>query len=91
MLYLVGFWPSNRKDKKEKKGEKKTSNNSKLTKVAQVQQQDETSSVNSQNSGFESNDFNKMVGSMEGLNQIPSNITKSKCVNIYFFCKIHCP
>jgi len=80
IIYLIGFWPSNRKDKKEKKGEKKTSNNSKLNKNAQIQQPDETGSVHSQNSAFEANDFNKMMGSMDGLNQIPTNLTKSKCV-----------
>ncbi len=83
IIYLVGFWPSNRKDKKDKKDEKKRSNNSKPSKIAQIQQQqqhDETSSVNSQNSAYETNDFNKMMGSMDGLNQIPTNITKSKCV-----------
>jgi hypothetical protein len=86
IIYLIGFWPSNRKDKKEKKDEKKRSNNSKQSKIAQIQQQqhDETSSNNSQNSAFETNDFNKMMGSMDGINQIPSNITKSKCVIILF-------
>ncbi|CAF0827499.1 unnamed protein product [Rotaria sp. Silwood1] len=75
-----GFWPSNRKEKKEKKADKKTSNNSKLTKTAQLQQQhDETGSVNSQNSAFETNDINKMMGSMDGLDQISSTRTKSKC------------
>ena len=85
LIYLIGFWPSNRKDKKEKKSEKKTSNNSKLSKITQIQQQqpDETGSVHSQNSGFETNDFNKMMGSMDGINQITSNITKSKCVIIF--------
>jgi len=85
IIYLIGFWPSNRKDKKDKKDEKKRSNNSKPSKVTQIQQpqHDETGSVNSQNSGFETNDFNKMMGSMEGLNQIPSSITKSKCVIIF--------
>jgi FtsZ-interacting cell division protein ZipA len=84
IIYLIGFWPSNRKDKKEKKDEKKRSNNSKASKTTQIQQQqhDETGSVHSQNSAFETNDFNKVMGSMDGLNQIPSNITKSKCVII---------
>ncbi len=85
IIYLIGFWPSNRKDKKEKKDEKKRSNNSKASKTTQIQQQhDETGSVHSQNSAFETNDFNKVMGSMDGLNQIPSNITKSKCVIILF-------
>ncbi|CAF1417816.1 unnamed protein product [Rotaria sordida] len=85
--FKVGFWPSNRKDKKEKKADKKTSNNSKTTKTAQLQQQhqqqnqqhDETGSVNSQNSAFETNDINKMMGSIDGLDQISSNRTKNKC------------
>jgi hypothetical protein len=80
-IYLIGFWPSNRKDK-NKKDDKKRSNNSKPSKNTQAQQQDETSSVHSQNSAFENNDFNKMMGSMDGLNQIPSTITKGKCVMI---------
>ncbi|CAF3385996.1 unnamed protein product [Rotaria socialis] len=75
-----GFWPSNRKERKEKKTDKKSSNNSKPSKIAQVQHQhDETSSVNSQNSAFETNDFNKMMGSMDGLDQISLNRTINKC------------
>ncbi|CAM4756578.1 unnamed protein product [Rotaria magnacalcarata] len=78
--FKVGFWPSNRKERKEKKTDKKASNNSKSSKIAQVQQQhDETSSVNSQNSAFETNDFNKMMGSMDGLDQISLNRTINKC------------
>lgn len=75
---LVGFWQSNRKDKKEKKEEKKRSTNSKTTPKSQTK--DETISINSQHSGFESNDFNRMMGSMEGLDRISSDVTKKKCV-----------
>ncbi|CAM2701135.1 unnamed protein product [Rotaria socialis] len=78
--FKVGFWPSNRKERKEKKTDKKSANNSKPSKIAQVQyQHDETSSVNSQNSAFETNDFNKMMGSMDGLDQISLNRTINKC------------
>ncbi|CAF5006632.1 unnamed protein product, partial [Rotaria socialis] len=78
--FKVGFWPSNRKERKEKKTDKKSANNSKPSKIAQVQHQhDETSSVNSQNSAFETNDFNKMMGSMDGLDQISLNRTINKC------------
>ncbi|UJR10471.1 hypothetical protein I4U23_014675 [Adineta vaga] len=71
-----GFWPSNRKDKK---GDKKKSNNSKSNKTEQVQPPqvpDETSSISSAN---DTNGFHKMIGSMDGLNEIPSNIQKTKC------------
>ncbi len=81
IVYLIGFWPSNRKEKKEKKDEKKRSNNSKPNPKAQLpQQHDETASVNSHNSASETNDFNKMMGSMEGLDRISSSISKGKCV-----------
>lgn len=78
---IVGFWQSNRKDKKEKKEQKKTSTNSKTTPKSQTK--DETISINSQHSGFESNDFNRMMGSMEGLDRISSDVTKKKCVMIF--------
>ncbi|CAF2779910.1 unnamed protein product [Rotaria sp. Silwood2] len=77
--FKVGFWPSNRKDKKDKKADKKTSNNTKSTKTVQLQQHDENGSVNSQHSVVETNDINKMMGSMDGLDQISSSRTKSKC------------
>ena len=85
-----------RKEKKDKKPDKKTSNNTKSSKTIQIQQQqqqhDETISVNSQNSALETHDFNKTMGSMDGLDQISTNRTKSKCVkiekNIFLFHQV---
>lgn len=76
----VGFWPSNRKDKKDKKDDKKRSTNSKPT--AKSQAQDETNSINSHHSGFETNDYPPMMGSIDGLDRISSTMTKGKCVRI---------
>ena len=92
---IAGFWPSNRKEKKEKKNEKKTSTNPKTSKPIttqqqqqqpqqqqhqQQQQQQTTSVLDDNNLPDENNDFHRMMGSMDGLNQI-SHLAKSKCVS----------
>ena len=85
----VGFWPSNRKEKKDKKNDKKPSTNSKVTKLTPAQQQQQQQQhqlySNQEDNNLsstidETNDFQRMMGSTDGLNQIVSNITKSKCV-----------
>ena len=76
---LKGLWPSNRKEKKEKKNEKKTSTNPKLTKPTANPQQP-TNIIDEQNLPEETNEFHRMMGSIEGINQLP-NLTKSKCVS----------
>lgn len=88
MYRLLAFWPSNRKEKKEKKDEKKRSNNSKTTTKSQTQE--ETNSIHSQQSGFETNDFHQMIGSIDGLDRISSNMSKGKCVRIIrYFLPLH--
>lgn len=80
---LKGLWPSNRKEKKEKKNEKKISTNSKTLKPTTNQQAMATSIIDEQNFPSsnldETNEFHRMMGSIDGINQIP-NLTKSKCV-----------
>lgn len=80
---LKGLWPSNRKEKKEKKNEKKTSTNSKTLKPTTNPQAMATSIIDEQNFPSsnldETNEFHRMMGSIDGINQIP-NLTKSKCV-----------
>lgn len=75
---LKGLWPSNRKEKKEKKGnEKKTSTN---PKAAKPTPQQPTNIIDEQNLPDETHEFHRMMGSIEGINQLP-NLTKSKCVS----------
>lgn len=80
---LTKLWPSNRKDKKEKKNEKKTSTSSKNSKITTTNPPTTAASIideqNYPSNLDETNDFHRMMGSIEGLNQIP-NLTKSKCV-----------
>lgn len=89
---LKGLWPSNRKEKKEKKNEKKTSTTSKTLKPIANQQVMATSIIDEQNFPSsnldETNEFHRMMGSIDGINQIP-NLTKSKCVSdefLFFNC-----
>lgn len=87
-FFHSGFWPSNRKEKKEKKNDKKTSKNPKGTKAVANPQQPLSSILDDQNlptnPSDETNEFHRMMGSIDGLNQI-SNITKSKCVSDWWW------
>lgn len=79
MHALVGFWPSNRKDKK---GDKKKSNNSKSSKTEQAQPTQAPDDPSLMNLADEANGLHKMIGSMDGLNELPVSVTKAKCVSV---------
>ena len=79
MHALAGFWPSNRKDKK---GDKKKSNNSKSGKTEQAQPTPAPDDSSLMNLADEANGLHKMIGSMDGLNELPASVTKAKCVRM---------
>lgn len=77
------FWPTNRREPKKKKDEKKASKGSKQNSSQQKQQ---TISEDAQGYSLndETHDFNRNIGSIDGLHQLP-NLNKNKCVRFSEF------